>query len=260
VTSLVGADVHQRIVAPAGKSAVKIVVETDPNLISAFGDLLTARPDYVIPQGRAVTGMPRRNQPFHDFATSLGGVRVNTVFFHVTVQNLADGAVSLENMRVAALKCAAPLKGTRISFEPGAEAAPPRAMMIDLDARSPKPWYFPAGIPQPRSSAKRGVWHELPPGTPPKGSERFGFTVPKDGTEKFDGLAFVAHRSCQFTLVIDAVINGKPVEEPITDHGKPFRVTGDLDQQKIMWTGFKWTSPDLRLTYPPGQPLPETDP
>ncbi|RAY13694.1 hypothetical protein DPM19_18700 [Actinomadura craniellae] len=186
---------------------------------------------WMVPAGRTVRGTPKvirlgaeenaYKYGFYEFARSYGGVAVNRIFVSVTVQNTAEGAVYLRNLRLVELRCAAALRGTLIKYRGGADPSPPRTILIDLDAPNPRPWYFPRGI---------GRSLELPPGDPPRGQQPFGFQLGQDRSETFEVVAILAtRRSCGFKLVMDTVTDGVKKEYVITDSGRPFRVTGEFD-------------------------------
>ncbi|HEV7931056.1 MAG TPA: hypothetical protein VGP70_01840 [Actinomadura sp.] len=244
---------------------VKVVVELNPLKMGSdtLSEIAGRNQDWLIPAGRPVKGSPERageQIQFYEFARARGGVSLNRVFISATVQSLTEGAVYLRNMRLSELNCPAPVKGTRIWLGGGADPLQPRAVLIDLSAKRPRPWYFPGGLP--------GTL-EMPPGNPPKGQRPFGFGLKKDDSETFDVVATLSSRkSCQFKLVIDAVLSGESREITIDDAGKPFRVTGDPDFNYWMWNPYGptegeglWSNPGEHSmgTRSPGEVLPETD-
>jgi hypothetical protein len=226
---------------------VKVVVELNPLKMGSatLSEIAGRNEDWLVPAGRPVKGAPERagdQIKFYEFARMRGGVSVNRIFISATVQSLTDGAVYLRNMRLSELTCSAALKGTRIWLGGGADPLRPRAILVDLDAARPRPWYFPDGLPDDL---------EMPPGDPPKGQRPFGFSLKKDDSETFDVVATLSsRRSCRFKLVIDAVLNGESREITVDDAGKPFRVTGDSDFDYWMWNPYgptegegQWSNP-----------------
>lgn len=227
------------------KPLVKPVSDMNPlklgtqDLVELYG----RNQDWLIPHPAKVVGRPpdtgeRPAMGFYRFVQQRNGIAVNHLFFNTTIQNVTKGAVYLRSMRVTDLHYGPPLKGTRLWSGGGADPLSPKAVLLDLDSPGPRPllfakvneqWIGPADRPAPDARQARN----------------FGFTLPASGTESFDIVALeTRHRSCEFTLTIEAVLNGESQQIKIDDHGRPFRVTGDPDN--VYWM---FDSPDPARTW-----------
>jgi hypothetical protein len=248
---------------------VKVATDTDPlNLGSEeLKEIYGRNQDWLVPRPQVVKGDPRTSgerpaADFYRFVKARSGVSVNRVFFSATMQNLTGGAVYLRSVRVTDLKCAEPLKGTRLWSGGGADPLTPRAILIDLDAAGPTPLHF-SRIPE------EWLYRDSPSRIDPRKAKPFGFTLAEGGTESFDIVAVnFKHRSCDFKLAVTAVLNGRSSSMTIDDGGRPFRVTGDPDNDIWMYnpvpgSSTPWSWPgdgaDGGATRTADQPLLETD-
>jgi hypothetical protein len=256
---------------PITEPVISVTTDTDPlrlgskDLVEIYG----RNQDWLVPHPKVVVGMPkdmgeRQAESFYQFVRERGAVAVNRVFFNVTVQNLTGGAVYLRSIRVSGLRYGPALRGTRLWSGGGADPLTPKVILIDLDESAPKPMLF---------SAIEEQWLAPSERTRPDVSKakNFGFTLPGSGTESFDIAAVgTRHRSCEFTLTIEAVVNGRSRQIRVDDKGKPFRVTGDGDtvmwqyygvnDPERTWAGGPETGSENRWLRGGHEQLPETDP
>jgi hypothetical protein len=258
-----GVVINPPATAIAGPTVVA-KVDTNPLDLSspALVNLYGTNEDWLIPHGITVTGDPGQDaNSFYAFANHFGAVPVNRLFFKVTVQNLTEGAVYLSTMQLSGLTCSAPLKGTRIVTGGGADYSPPRVILINLDSARPAPLYF-AKFPETFIPSSTQLAQDLS-----KYADPFGFTLAKGQTESFDIFGSLrARRSCQFKLAIKATLNGVDTIIPVTDSGKPFKITGEGDSLNFWFytpgaSGMEWWNGvgAPRTVRKPGEALTETD-
>jgi hypothetical protein len=161
---------------------VGLSVETDPARISGVSP---ADRFGVIPSSIETHGTPGSQgcNGFHAWMRDNHGTDAGETVLQITAQGMNDKPVLLQNMRVKITDTSAPMSGIAVRCPPAGNAQL-RSIAVNLDATPPTVDY------QSHSNAP------------------FGFTLQKGETESFIVTAKAAKATYNWTVELDAVING----------------------------------------------------
>ena len=155
----------------------------------------------IVPQARTVGTSPGGEcDNFRTWAIARGGEDAGTTSLGLVVQGNTDEPVYIYGIRADVLSRTSPAKGA-VVFCPTAGYVTQRPVAIDLDTSGDGRYITKAS------------------------DSPFGFTVSKSDLEVFSIAATTAQCDCKWVLQVEAVVNGKPEQFTVTDHGQPFQTS-----------------------------------
>jgi hypothetical protein len=155
----------------------------------------------IVPQARTVGTSPVGEcDNFRTWAIARGGEDAGTTSLDLVVQGNTDEPVYIYGIRADVLSRTSPAKGA-VVFCPTAGYVTQRPVAIDLDTSGDGRYITKAS------------------------DSPFGFTVSESDLEVFSIAATTAKCDCKWVLQVEAVVNGKPEQFTVTDHGQPFQTS-----------------------------------
>ncbi|MFF7448115.1 MULTISPECIES: helix-turn-helix domain-containing protein [unclassified Streptomyces] len=183
---------------------------------------------YVIDKPAAQVAPPPTAQDAAVWAAAQGALHGGETMVRISVQGRSSTAVVLEGLRVRVVGRAAPAGGNSYAMDNGCGGAlTPRMFSVDLD--------------KDRPVARAEAGHD---GENPIPAIQMPYRVSAEDPEILLVTARTVTCDCSWYLELDWSSQGRTGTARITDHGKPFRTTGDkaLPQYSYDYVNRRWNS------------------